>query len=124
MAGLRRGEPTIHQLHIATVLLSLVEQLTLDLKETGIAHCLRQAMESLHPLRVEVFQANQGIGSGNMRRHLMQGILALACYAIVCLCQFPGILPPVLTALDFACEPFAQALDARLTTTIVFLVFK
>src|SRR6266566_4430483 len=100
--GFARCVPPIHQLHIATVLLSLVEQLTLDLKETGIAHCLRQAMESLHSFRVEVFQANQGIGLGNMRRHLVQGILTLACYAIVCLCQFLGILPPVLTPLYFA----------------------
>src|SRR6266536_5737235 len=103
-------------MHRTTVLLSLVEQLTLDLKETDIAHGLRQAMVSQHSFRVEVFQANQGRGSGNLRRHLVQGILTLARYAIVCLCQFLGIPPPVLTPLDFAREALAYALDTRLST--------
>ena len=95
--GFARCVPPIHQLHIATVLLSLVEQLTLDLKETGIAHCLRQVMVSKHPLRVEVFQANQGISSGNMRGHLVQGVLPPAGHPIVYFCKFLAIFPPVLT---------------------------
>ena len=47
-----------------------------------------------------------------MRGHLLQAILPLAGDAIVSLCQLLGLLPPVLTALLFAREPFAQAFDA------------
>ena len=40
MAGFGTGIPPIYQLHRATILLRLVEQLTLDLEETGITHGL------------------------------------------------------------------------------------
>ena len=105
--GFARCVPPIHQLHRTTVLLSLVEHLTLDLKETGIADRLRYVMVGKHSFRVEVFQAYQAIGSGNICRHLVQAILTLSCYAIVGLGQLLGMLPPVLAALYFAREALA-----------------
>jgi hypothetical protein len=36
MTGLGTGIPAIHQLHVAAVLFGLIEQLPLDLEETGI----------------------------------------------------------------------------------------
>src|SRR5437868_8030588 len=81
-------------------------------------------MVSKHAFRVEVFQANECIGSGHMRRHLVQRILPLTCDTIVRFGKLLRILPPVPATLYFAGQALVQALNARLTTAIVLLVLK
>ncbi len=124
MAGLRAGIPAIDQLHVPAILFGFVEQLPLDLEETGIGDRLRQLVIRQHSPGIEIFQPDQGIRLGKIRGHLVQAIGSLVGDARVGLFQLLLVLPPILAAFHFARQPLGEALDSSQVAAIVLLILK